>query len=294
MNFFSVLDDEKWLAEAPAAPLKDLEFERRLDRAHDRLKAEMRTPESNETEISGSTSMAVHESAETGARRNGARWARENLFLAQQTLAQYGLVVKQEPTALSLETSSPSTASMMSTVSIAHYIANTLLNFSLINNKPCSHSFKLTLGPALPPTFIQIPPRSRLLLRHLSRRLGIRIFLFSSRSKSRQYGEDTSKPSIGFLHHVDSFHGTGEYLVLAASRNQPSTHMILDTFQKFHSTTPPAVIRFGARRPTRGTKRTFDQVSEAECQAYFKRAWYVAIIHVSKVRHMYRPLILFS
>ena len=103
--------------------------------------------------------------------------ANEHTQKALTILARFGLVVEK---ASSIEQSS---------VPVAKYIGDTLLNFSFENKKPCEHGFFLRLpssgsgeiGP------LRIPARSNLLLLSLADRLGISIYLFSSRSKSLHF-----------------------------------------------------------------------------------------------------------
>ncbi|KAK3825712.1 MAG: hypothetical protein J3Q66DRAFT_420775 [Benniella sp.] len=54
------------------------------------------------------------------------------------------------------------------------------------------------------------------------------VYLFSSRSKARVFNPESSGPSIGLLHYIDSFHGTSEYLVLAKSSHDPKDVMTVD------------------------------------------------------------------
>jgi hypothetical protein len=55
------------------------------------------------------------------------------------------------------------------------------------------------------------------LLLALEERLQVAIYLFSSRAKSLLFEPRDPKYSIGIFFNVDSYHGTGEYVVLVAS-----------------------------------------------------------------------------
>src|SRR5207237_3049326 len=67
---------------------------------------------------------------------------------------------------------------------------------------------------------------NKLLFLHLSQKLQINIFLFSSRSKSLSYTNTTSKYSIGIFHNIDSFTSTSEYLIIALSEHNLITQKI--------------------------------------------------------------------
>jgi hypothetical protein len=92
-----------------------------------------------------------------------------------------------------------------------------------------------------------IPLSSRLIFQNLAIHLGIEIFLFSSRSRSRYYPHirhsvlgptqqwSTPHATIGIFHNVDSFLGHGEYLVLCQAIN-PNAPSIL---QPLNAMLPP-------------------------------------------------------
>jgi len=102
------------------------------------------------------------------------------------------------------------------------YIANTLLNASQrptatgeegTDNAP---AFLLISDNKTP---IRIPCRSTLILSHISERLNITIRLFSTRATTRAFGSAPTAHGLAFLHCVDSFHKTGQYLILGPSRH---------------------------------------------------------------------------
>jgi hypothetical protein len=146
----------------------------------------------------------------------------EHTSKALTILGRFGLVVER---AESLEESS---------VPLTKYIADTLLNFALINKEPCNHRFCLKVSSD---KALQLPARSHLLLLFLAEKLEVSIYLFSSRSKSLLFtpcDATKSKQSIGLFYNVDSYHGIGEFLVLA-----PSTRPLdLSSFPVRESTPP--------------------------------------------------------
>ncbi|KAF9271926.1 hypothetical protein BGZ68_002894, partial [Mortierella alpina] len=164
----------------------------------------------------------------------------------------------------SSSSSSATSTALMPTNGTAHRIADTLLNFSTRKRAdkrtyPSPYKPLLRLGPGITSPNFPVPTGSRLLLWCLAQKLHINIFLFSTRSKPHFFGYNGlggTNTSIGFLHHVDSFHGTSEYLVLGHSRTPPVPG-ILQPVQPvqptlYHSSVPPASIRVGrARRTTR-------------------------------------------
>jgi hypothetical protein len=188
--------------------------------------------------------------------------ANENTRKALTTLARFGLVVEK------------ASSSQQSSEQVSYYVANTLLNFSLLHQAPCPHQFSLltAAGP------LQIPARSRLLLLHLSRTLQINIFLFSSRAKTLLFEVDAPKYSIGLFHNVDSYHGVGEYLVLAATTRPvvlAEAPPPLPPAPQYTSSIPAAVYRTEERKVERKRKRGEEDggLTEDDAARHFKKAW---------------------
>ncbi|KAF9572840.1 hypothetical protein EC968_009405 [Mortierella alpina] len=116
---------------------------------------------------------------------------------------------------------------------IAQYIARTILNWSINHEKPSPFDFRLELGPE---QSIAIPSRSRLMIWHLVRSLKITIVLLSTRRKSHVFAVERPHATIGFLHRVDSYHGTSEFLVLMKTRTPPVSRISVD---------PPLALTYG-------------------------------------------------
>ncbi|KAF9574644.1 hypothetical protein EC968_005874 [Mortierella alpina] len=108
---------------------------------------------------------------------------------------------------------------------IAQYIARTILNWSINLEKPSPFDFRLELGPE---QSIVIPSRSRLMIWHIARSLKITIVLLSTRKKSHVFAVERPHATIGFLHRVDSYHGTSEFLVLTKTRTPPVSRISVD------------------------------------------------------------------
>ncbi|KAF9342566.1 hypothetical protein BGX34_007973, partial [Mortierella sp. NVP85] len=99
------------------------------------------------------------------------------------------------------------------------------------------------------------------------------IYLFSSRSKARVFNLESSGPSIGLLHHIDSFHGTSEYLVLAKSRHDPKDVMTVNPLAApaFQSPYPAASFRSEERRRNyRSVDRS--EITRVDCDRAFQSA----------------------
>jgi hypothetical protein len=182
----------------------------------------------------------------------------ENTKKALTTLAHLGLVVQK------------SQAHVEDEHSIAQYIASTLLNYSVNNNKPCPVNFCLKIDDIS----ITIPPKSRLLLYRLSQSLKINIFLFSSRAKVTIYKAESSIASVGFFHNIDSYFQTSEYLVLVPSRGPlPDRGLKAPSIAPFHSNIPPAVYRH-EKRSSQVEKRKINQDELEECcDRTLKKVW---------------------
>jgi hypothetical protein len=126
---------------------------------------------------------------------------------------------------------------------------------------------------ALAPT-INIQTRSRLFLWYLSKKLDMTIYLFSSRSKARVFNSEGSGASIGLLHHIDSFSGISEYLVLAKSRHDPKDVMMIDPRPDpaFQSPYTAASFRSEKRRVNfQVVDRS--EITRDDCDRAFQSAW---------------------
>ncbi|KAK3810280.1 MAG: hypothetical protein J3Q66DRAFT_415768 [Benniella sp.] len=161
-----------------------------------------------------------------------------------------------------------------SSVALAHYIAASLLNYSTQKNTQPMHAFSIRLTPT---ETILIPSHSKLLLEHLSRKLHINIYLFSSRAQPILFFSHQDSCSIAFLHRADSYHSVSEFIVLA-----PSSHiMTADTpMTQTESTDAPSFNTTPARfRETeRSNKRRFEGIerqSKDTARIHLRESWYV-------------------
>ena len=229
--------DRKWLAGIPNLSPDNNTIRRRLERAHN---------------YSSTRPLA-----------------NENSQQALTCLAKFGLVIERVS---EIDRSS---------VPLAKYIGDTLLNFSLKNKKPCNHKFLLSLRSSELETgevdFLQIPARSHLLFLCLAEKLGISIYVFSSRSKSLLFEpvEAAAKCSIGFFYNVDSYFGVGEYLILTNSRDLNPTG-IPAAIQNNIYTNPIPVAVFRVDKGKRAAKRKRDpeteELTKDEYKPYFLAA----------------------
>lgn len=186
--------------------------------------------------------------------------ANENATKALKNLLQFGLVVK------------PSGDS-----SLAHYIADTILNYALHKNSlkedtSCPFKFQLQLDSG---RVLEIPVRSRLILLHLSQLLNVNIYMFSARSKSACFMNPSALSSIAFFHRIDSYYGVSEYLVIAST---PHIRVIKDMLPpkdppEFTSNTSAATFRKGKRQNQKRTLVDVSQVESETCRKIFKRSW---------------------
>ncbi|KAF9985323.1 hypothetical protein BGZ65_011219 [Modicella reniformis] len=130
------------------------------------------------------------------------------------------------------------------------------------------HKFSLQLDPSPSAEIVDVHARSRLVLWYISKRLGITIYLFSSRSKARLFKAEGSNTSVGLFHHVDSFHGISEYLVLTTSRHRPKESMVVDArpSAEFKSEYPIAVHREGARPRVRQSRPVDSSITKEDCE----------------------------
>ncbi|KAF9201042.1 hypothetical protein BGZ49_008726 [Haplosporangium sp. Z 27] len=186
--------------------------------------------------------------------------ANENATKALRNLLQFGLIA--EPTGGS---------------SLAHYIADTILNYALRKNalkEDTASPFKFQLKLDSGHQELAIPTRSRLMLLYLSQLLNVSIYMFSARSKSTCFKNSSATTSIAFFHRIDSFYGVSEYLVLAPSPHIPVVKDVPlpKNPPVFTSSTSAATFR-QVKRPQQ--KRALEDVSKVEddtCRKIFKRA----------------------
>ncbi|KAF9081446.1 hypothetical protein BGX27_004919, partial [Mortierella sp. AM989] len=183
--------------------------------------------------------------------------ANENIKVALKNLIRFGLVV---------ELPSPSTSPPTS--SLAVNIAQTLLE-----DKPCEYKFGLKLDPSPSIEAADIPHRSRLLFWYLSQRLHINIFLFSTRSKAHKFVAEGARSSIGFIHNIDSYLGTSEFLALTTSRHQPKNSAVIyaSSPMEYESEFPVAVFRDEARLRESKQKAVYT-VNKQDCNEAIHRA----------------------
>ncbi|KAF9086061.1 hypothetical protein BGX27_003275 [Mortierella sp. AM989] len=180
---------------------------------------------------------------------------KERTRMALQNLASLGLVVEY---ANQSDTSAP----------MARRIVSTLLD----TNQPCPHKFYLRLGDKPNAVTMELPTRSRMLLRHLSQILGINIYLFSSRAQSVLFESAAASQSIGIFHRVDSVNNISEYLVLIASphvvvaEQKPAPQV-----EQFSSSVPAATFREEKRKRKR-PRPSENNITEEQCQTEFKKA----------------------
>ncbi|KAF9559817.1 hypothetical protein EC968_006474 [Mortierella alpina] len=205
----------------------------------------------------------------------------ENLKKTLAGMLRHGLVVHIE------ENSLPS-ADPLTSRTLAHQIAGTLLNSTIrgVHNDPKPYQSVLRLGSNDATSTILVPSRSRFSFWCLSQKLHINIYLFSTRAKPhlfRYNGSNGAVASIGFLHHVDSYHGTSQYLVLGASRTSPAPIIIQPTQSTVHhSSVPPATLRIG--QPKRTTRLPVNDISRAVCDDSIKAACIVQLKDMAEKR----------
>ncbi|KAF9080940.1 hypothetical protein BGX27_005166, partial [Mortierella sp. AM989] len=190
--------------------------------------------------------------------------ANENTTKALQNLLKFGLI-----------------AECTEGSSLAHYIADTVLNHALYKDArrdetpnedpPCE--FQLHLG-AEGQTII-IPPRSRLMLLQLSDMLGVKIYLFSTRSKPVCFGSPSATPSsIAFLHRIDSYYGTSEFLVIVPSSHTPVVDDLPAqmTASTSSSNVPAAMYRTTKRGNNKRPLQVDNSLTREECIEAVKSA----------------------
>lgn len=133
----------------------------------------------------------------------------EDLRKTLKALLPFGLVVHIP----SPSSASPSVSSLP-TLSLAQYLVK-FLNDLLSSNedKHPTHSFSFLS--------MQEIVRTKLFFHFIAFFLHVNIFLFSSQSKPHIFRAENATSSIGIVHHVDSYHGTSEYLALAEAKTPP-------------------------------------------------------------------------
>ncbi|KAF9161591.1 hypothetical protein DFQ26_004386, partial [Actinomortierella ambigua] len=120
-------------------------------------------------------------------------------------------------------------------------------------------------------TTVDCPTRSLLLFQHLATELCVRIFLFSNRASPRVYSpEQKPKMTVAFLHLVDSFMGTGEYLCLKFANHKTrrtmrrqSHHTPTASSSRPHRPGPPgSVAKFRKEKRGRSASQSIDHSDE--------------------------------
>jgi hypothetical protein len=165
-----------------------------------------------------------------------------------------------------------------SSVPLAKYLVDTLLNYGLHHEQPSNHGFFLRIPSRDETATLQIPARSHLLLLALAERLQVAIYVFSSRAKSLLFEPHAPSYSIGLFHNVDSYHGVGEYLVLAATTRPvilAEAPPPLPPAPQYTSSIPAAVYRTEERKVERKRKRGEEDggLTEDDAARHFKKAW---------------------
>jgi hypothetical protein len=185
--------------------------------------------------------------------------SKESITEALKGLLSLGFVVE-----IQQETPSPPTA-------LAHYIAQTLLNFAVHHGTPSPFEFSLHLEQCS----INIPTRSTLLLLHLSNILSINIFVFSSRATPKAFTYAGSTSCIALFHRVDSYHGTSEYCVIAPSIHipNPDPPPLAVPPPTFTSPVHVATFREGTRKSQRSTVGMANFPSLEICKTALSRVW---------------------
>ncbi|KAF9575456.1 hypothetical protein EC968_003061 [Mortierella alpina] len=131
------------------------------------------------------------------------------------------------------------------------------------------HAFRLVLGG---PETIMIHPRSRLALWHVARILNIKIILLSTRKKAHIFTSRRPRATIGFLHRIDSYHGTSELLVLGKTRSPPVSRIVMDTPPALPCPRDAATVRdFKGKARARAKKQVFE-VNKEQCGEAIKEA----------------------
>ena len=152
------------------------------------------------------TFTALHQALPTAFTNQDTSHGRENARRALHKLGELNLVVE---------------ASTTTGTTLAHFIASSILNFSIQPANPAQRSqFNLNFpaSTTFAPFSIQIPGRSHLILHYLALHLNLDIYLFSSRAKARRFRSPGANFSIGFFHQIDSYFQTSEYLVLTIAQ----------------------------------------------------------------------------
>lgn len=261
-SFYGLIEpDEGWLAQAPTF-VNDEELNERLQNAfHEHVIF-------NENGREGLRYLRrfglVADITSLGSKASTSSAMKQPTQLAQESFASSSVIKSSSTTTIS---------------ATAHNIAQTLLNYSTINNKPCPYKFSILLDNQefsdTNEENLAVPTSSRLMLNYLSQVLNINVYLFSSRSKAHLYQVDGAKGSIGFYHWIDSFNGASTFLVLAKSRTLLVQNMVIDdTWQQGEEQHRHhiAVFREGERK-RKSVVTTFDGISKQDCLEALDVAW---------------------
>jgi hypothetical protein len=154
--------------------------------------------------------------------------------------------------------------------SLARFIADSLLNYSLRNNgQPCPYSFHLKPRTG---SIVKLPPRSTLVLHYIAYRLNINVFIFSSRANPVRITPPGAKHAVGFLHKIDSFTTASEFLVLGSSLFAPKPRPIQEP-KPFSSDFARATRREEERKTVNDRKRKGDDVKDDDIKSAYKKTW---------------------
>ncbi|KAG0324020.1 hypothetical protein BGZ99_002261, partial [Dissophora globulifera] len=176
----------------------------------------------------------------------------ENSYKALKTLQQYGLIVETQP--------------CTTPVPIAHVLVSKILHPTTPLPK---RTFTATLTTREGSTHLQVPSRL-LVLREIAMLLGLDICVFSSRSAPRRFMAHDAKTTVVLFHNVDSYHSTGQFLVLSASSHDfmvpPPPQAPAQPVVPFHA------AEFRNDQRARKRKATALQLDQEQCRQLFKQA----------------------
>ena len=184
---------------------------------------------------------------------------REHTEAALGVLLECGLVVKDDPTAND----------------IGSFILRHLLGEGSQYDLQVSFD---TVDPTTNQTTnhtLNCPTKSRMTLSHLAEELQARIILFSNRAQPRVYSSIDPQYTCAFFHHIDSFFGSSEYLVLTFAN-----HKTRRFFSKASTSSNPAASNHHQPAVLRKLKRVSrhaainpDKEKSAALRKALQEAW---------------------
>ncbi|KAF9163009.1 hypothetical protein DFQ26_003042 [Actinomortierella ambigua] len=126
---------------------------------------------------------------------------------------------------------------------------------------------------------VKCPPNTRLLFSHLASTLHAKIYIFSNRAAPRLYGSPEAKTACAFLHVVDSFLGTSEYLTLSFANHKTKRMLrrqsVTATTQQPRSAPPGYPAQYRETQRARHKASPFDHSDAAQNELIhsFEIAW---------------------